>query len=409
MKIACKINDRQLALQAIYSVVVAKKSLSDFDFLGSSFATLLSFGTIRFYHHLVDVINPLLKKDLDKKDLDIFCILLLGSYQIIYEDNPEYAIVNESVNLSKKQQYKGLINAILRKVATTQITRHHSHPKWLYKKIKNAYPNDFEYILSQNNQKPPMTIRVSGNIKTYQQQLKECGIKSKTLGRCTQALILEKPVAINKLPDFENGSCYIQDASPQLCKEILQPKNGEIILDSCAAPGGKTTHLASSHGVKIIALDNNKSRLDKISENTQRMGQNNVELILGDARNNDWWNGEKFDKILLDAPCSATGVIRRHPDIKILRKPTDINKLVKIQAQMLKNLWQMLKDGGCLLYATCSIFEQENSLQIQKFLTNTPNAKLEKIDINWGRQNIGMQKLPDENFDGFYYAKLIKT
>jgi 16S rRNA (cytosine967-C5)-methyltransferase len=406
-----KNNDRIIALNAIFSVVVLKKSLNEFDFDGNSFATSLSFGVLRFYHHLNSIIQPLLKKDFKKEDLDIFCILLLGSYQLIYEDNPEYAIVNESVNLTNKPWAKGLINAILRKIAKLKISpnnSHRSHPAWLEKKIKNQYPNDFNEIFKQNNTKAPMTIRVSGDLLKYKNQLEKVGIKSKTLDNFNQALVLDNPTPVSKLPDFEFGSCYVQDASPQLCKDILSPQNGELILDSCAAPGGKTTHLASVKGVQIIALDSSENRLKRVAENIKRMRQKNVVIKVGDARNDDWWDGVLFDKILLDAPCSATGVIRRHPDIKILRKATDINKLAKVQAQMLKNLWQMLKPGGVLLYATCSILEIENSLQIENFLKENKNCQLEKIDIDWGVQNIGIQKLPSENFDGFYYAKLRK-
>jgi 16S rRNA (cytosine967-C5)-methyltransferase len=401
-------NARNIALDAVLSVVVHKKSLSDFDFQQQGFATLLAFGTIRFYHHLVDVINPLLKRDFDKKDLDIFCILLLGSYQLLYEDNPAYAVVNESINLTNKQWAKGLINALLRKVSTIEVSVHNSHPKWLEKKITRQYPDDYKQILYYNNQKPPMTLRVNGNTQEYQQQLRDIGISSKTLPNIPQALVLESPVAVSQLPNFQNGSCYVQDASPQLCNEILKPQNGELILDSCAAPGGKTTHLANCKSATIIALDNNEHRLQKVIENQQRMGQDNIRTVLGDATHTDWWDGMLFDKILLDAPCSATGVIRRHPDIKLLRKASDINKLVCVQQQMLENLWQMLKPNGVLLYATCSILEAENSQQIRNFLHTHSNCKLEHIDSDWGNQDIGIQQLPSADFDGFYYAKLRK-
>ena len=407
MKIAK--NSRKVALDAIFSVVVNKKSLSDFDFDGNSFATSLSFGVLRFYHHLNKVVFSFLKKDFNKEDLDIFCILLLGSYQIIYEDTPNFAAINESVNLVEKPWARGLVNAILRKISIADIQKSHSHPKWLERKIKQQYPDNFEDIMEQNNLQAPMTIRVSSCVDSYKKQLEEVGIVSHKLEFFDKALVLENPTAVGKLPNFENGSCYIQDASAQLCGQILTPKNNELILDSCCAPGGKTTHLAGLNATsKIIALDNNANRLTRVEENIARMRLENIEVKLGNALNLDWWDGVLFDKILLDAPCSATGVIRRHPDIKILRKATDINKLVLIQEQMLDNLWQTLKVGGTFLYATCSIFQQENSQQIQRFLDNNANCRLKKININWGNQNIGIQKLPNADFDGFYYAKLKK-
>lgn len=406
-------NDRQLALNAIFSVVVYKKSLNDFDFGGSSFATSLSFGTIRFYHHLNKITQSFLKKDFEKDDLDIFCILLLGAYQLIYTKKPQYAILNESVNLTDKKWAKGLINAILRKIANTSFEDDFSHPTWLLKKIKHQYPDDFVEIFTQNNTQAPMTIRTSGDANSYQKELLKVGIHSKTLNYFDDALVLENPVAVSDLPEFEHGSCYIQDASAQLCGQILRPQSGELVLDCCSAPGGKTTHLASfNKNAKILALDNNHKRLERVVENTQRMNLQNIEIKYGNACNQEWWDGVQFDKILLDAPCSATGVIRRHPDIKILRRATDINKLAQIQQQMLDNMWQMLKNGGTMLYATCSILEQENSKQIENFLAKHKNCKLENItqdlNIDWGAETIGLQKLPSTDFDGFYYAKLTK-
>ena len=409
MKIV-KNNDRQLALNAIFSVVVDKKSLNDFDFQNNSFATTLSFGTIRYYHHLNKVVHRLLKKEFEKKNLDIFCILLLGAYQIIYIDTPNFAAINESVNLAEEKWAKSLVNAVLRKITTYPLEPDYSHPKWLVKKIKNQYPADFAEIFKQNNTKAPMTIRVNGNTDYYQKGLLNLDIKSKKVAQVKSALILEQPMPVNNLPEFANGSCYVQDASAQLAGQLLIPKDGDIVLDACCAPGGKTTHLATLNSkAKIIALDNNQLRLTRVQENIDRMQCSNVVIKSGNAINTDWWEGVLFDKILLDAPCSATGVIRRHPDIKLLRKATDINKLAKIQAQMLNNLWQILKVGGEFLYATCSILEQENSQQIENFLMQNKDAKLVKFDTDWGAGEIGRQQLPSANFDGFYYAKLIKT
>ena len=257
-----------------------------------------------------------------------------------------------------------------------------------------------------------MTIRVHPKypIADYRQALDQAGITSEPLNIALQALVLDKPVSVYDLPDFETGSCYVQDASPQLSASLLDPQNTDLILDACSAPGGKSTHLNElAPESNIIALDSDGQRLERVKQNAQRFNINNIEIIEGDAQQQDWWNGKKFDKILLDAPCSATGVIRRHPDIKLLRKPKDITALVELQAKILGNLWQMLKPGGTLLYATCSILKAENEFQIADFLYSHDDASEIKIDLDWGIKTvIGRQQLPSHEFDGFYYAKIRK-
>jgi 16S rRNA (cytosine967-C5)-methyltransferase len=201
----------------------------------------------------------------------------------------------------------------------------------------------------------------------------------------------------------------VQDASAQLAAQILKPESGEIILDACCAPGGKTTHLAElCTDAQIVAIDSDQNRLTRVDENIERSQLKNIKVMQGDANAKDWWDRQLFDKILLDAPCSATGVIRRHPDIKLLRKPRDIARLCEIQAMILDNLWVCLKPGGTLLYATCSVLKNENERQIINFLERTNDAKHEVINLDWGMGEIGKQQLPSREFDGFYYAKLTK-
>ena len=215
---------------------------------------------------------------------------------------------------------------------------------------------------------------------------------------------------MTRLPRFENGSCYVQDTSAQLAAQLISPKKGELILDACSAPGGKTTHLAElCSEASILALDRDKERLLKVQENLNRFKNNNITIQQGDARNQEWWDGKLFDKILLDAPCSGTGVIRRHPDIKLLKKPNDIPKITKTQSLILGNLWELLKPGGHLLYSTCSVLKDENVHQISQFLEKFEDAKNEKIKLTWGDGDIGKQQLPHKEYDGFYYAKLIKN
>jgi len=412
-----------IAHQAICLIVLKKRPLSEEVFPENAenlpFAKSLTFGSIRFYHHLNELITAQLNKPIEKKNLDIHCLLILGAYQLVYANTPSHAAINETVSVAEllgKSWAKGLINAVLRKINNEKISVQDSpnlsHPSWLIKKLKQDHPKQYKKILEENNKQAPMIIRVhpSINIDKYQQQLEGIGIESKPTKVAPQALILGVPVDINLLPGFADGSCFIQDASAQLAGYLLNPQEGEFILDACCAPGGKTTHLAElCSKATIIALDRDNKRLSKVSENIARYEHKNINIQKGDARNKDWWNGELFDKILIDAPCSSTGVIRRHPDIKLLRKPKDINKLIEIQASILANLWTILKPGGLMLYATCSVLKNENENQIKHFLSHTNDANIEQIKMSWGDGNLGKQKLPEKEYDGFYYAKIIKS
>jgi len=414
-------NSRLVALEAICSVVLDKRSLSAVNYpeQDSAFTKSLVFGTIRFYHQLNDIVTDLLDHSLKKEDLDIHCLMLLGAYQLLYSKIPPHASIFETVdvvNSLDKPWAKGLVNAILRQIdrdkekLLAQI--HYSHPTWMVKKIKQNHTNDFEKILAQNNIQAPMTIRVHPKTSTtdYQQSLLQAGISSKTIAVAPQALMLDKPVSVYDLPNFDTGACYVQDASAQLAAHLLTPDNQDRILDACSAPGGKTTHLCElAPKATIIALDSSLERLERIKQNSDRFNLETIEIIQGNAEQQDWFDGQQFDKILLDAPCSATGVIRRHPDIKLLRKPKDITALVELQSRILENLWQLLKPGGVLLYATCSILKAENEFQIANFLNDHEDASEMKIDLDWGIKTfVGKQQLPSHEFDGFYYAKLIK-
>ncbi|OIR25258.1 16S rRNA (cytosine(967)-C(5))-methyltransferase RsmB [Bathymodiolus thermophilus thioautotrophic gill symbiont] len=401
-------NTRTVALQAICSVVLEKKSLSAFVYPEevSALTKSLVFGTIRFYHQLNDIVSGLLKHSLKKEDLDIHCLMLLGAYQILHSNVAAHASIFETVNVTNeldKPWAKKLVNAILREIdrqkSVLQKQIHYSHPTWLLKKIKQYYPNDFEQIFQQNNTQAPMTLRVHPDFH-----------KQSLLAVAPQAQILDKAVNVYAIQDFDKGACFVQDASAQLAAPLLDPKNDDLILDACCAPGGKTTHLSElAPQSKIIALDNNPDRLKRVQENIDRFKIKNITLLQGKAQNQDWWDGKLFDKILLDAPCSATGVIRRHPDIKLLRKPKDISALVDLQKDILNNLWMLLKPGGTLLYATCSILKNENETQIAQFLQTHDEAIEEEITLDWGyKATHGKQQIPCYEFDGFYYAKLKK-
>jgi len=417
-----KDNSRVIAHKAICLVALEKQALSDTLFPAESsespFAKSLAYGSIRFYHHLNDVITPRIKKPLEKKNLDIHSLIVLGAYQLLYTDISSHAAINETVEIAEKigkTWAKGFVNAILRGIDRDQKSilkiTHHSHPSWLVKKIKKNYPLDYKEIFFENNKKAPMSIRVHPSIDlgTFKDKLKKQNIFSETSNIALQALILDDAVKVSSLPDFEKGSCYVQDVSAQLAAQLVSPKEGELILDACCAPGGKTTHIAElCPDANIVALDNDEIRLLRVKENIDRLKTSNVQIILGDATSQDWWDQKQFDKILIDAPCSGTGVIRRHPDIKLLRKPKDVSQITKIQALILDNLWHLLKPGGELIYATCSILPDENERQIISFIERFEDATNEQISLSWGSGSIGKQQLPKKIYDGFYYAKLTK-
>ncbi len=415
-------NARAIALEAICSVVLNKQSLSDFYFPENKDLSLtksLVFGTIRFYHQLNDIVSKLLNHPIKKQDLDIHCLMLLGAYQLLYSNVATHAAIFETVNVLdeiEKPWAKSLVNAILRQIDRQRDNLkkqvHYSHPSWLVKKIKNNYPDNFEQIFVNNNIQAPMTIRIhpNYNLSNYQGELSALGIDASPLNIAPQALVLKEAVSVFKLPNFNKGACYVQDCSAQLAAHLISPKENELILDACSAPGGKSTHLSElAPESNIIALDSDADRLMRVQQNIDRFSSKNITLIQGNAQVQDWWDGQLFDKILLDAPCSATGVIRRHPDIKLLRKPKDITTLVALQKDILNNLWKMLKPGGTLLYATCSILKVENEQQVAQFLESHSDANEIKIDLDWGIETtIGKQQLPNKEFDGFYYAKLMK-
>lgn len=387
----------------------------------------ITFGICRVLPRLENIIKKLLDKPLKGKTRIVHCLLLVGLYQLLYMRIPAHAAVDEVVNATKSlksDSFRGLVNGVLRRFLREQedilavVDKHWQtlHPEWFVNKLKKAYPN-WREIIEANNQKPPMWLRVNqqqNDTKTYRTLLEEQEIVSFECDN-PHALRLAQPLSVSKLPNFEQGAVTVQDLNAQWSALLLEPQNGELILDACAAPGGKTTHiLEMAPQAKVIALDVEAHRLKRVEENLTRLNQQ-ATVVCGDATEPEKWlseiglSGASFDRILLDAPCSATGVIRRHPDIKWLRQETDIAQLVALQGQILKALWAKLKPNGILLYATCSVLPDENSQQIQHFLAETPDAELMPLPFEQTENTIGIQFLPQENGgDGFYYAKLRK-
>lgn len=389
----------------------------------------LSFGVVRWFHTLDSTLRKHIGKPLKKKDYDIYALLLIALYQLEFARKPDYAVVSESVKAVKalrKKWASSLVNGVLRQYCRkgTGLSKDseeeaYVHPSWLIDMIREAWPAHWQSILQANNQRPNMYLRVNGkktSPKDYQSMLSEVGLKAVTIPQCPDALLLEKPAPVHRLPCFASGYVSVQSLSAQLAADFLSLNPGLRVLDACAAPGGKTCHiLEREQDLVCIALDVDASRLEKVKENCSRL-ELEAECVAADFCALDtWWDGEVFDRILLDAPCSATGVIKRHPDIKLLKDREDIYKLCQAQQKMLAEAWQILKPGGHLLYATCSLLPCENDEQIKAFVEKHPDARIEPIKSSIGMQtDFGLQLLPgvDETehleFDGFYYAKLIK-
>lgn len=386
----------------------------------------LCYGTLRYYHRLDAWLKFLTEKPLKEKEQDIHNLVLVGLYQLFYTRIPPHAAIGETVQATRsmgKAWARGLVNGILRnaqrrfeelnELAERSPVCGFSHPKWLINTIKRAWPKDYQAILSANNQPPPMTLRVNEQkiqpSRYLKKLLDEC-IQARQSKVAPQAITLNKPTSVDKLPMFRDGAASVQDESAQLAATLIQAKPGDHILDACCAPGGKTCHLLElNKEITVDALDTDSVRLERVGENLQRLGLT-ANVLCGDATEpQTWFPGKPYDHILLDAPCSATGVIRRHPDIKLLRTAEDIEALAQLQQKILQAIWPLLKPGGTLLYATCSIMPQENHRQIEHFLSATPDAKLLPIEGQWGHDTgFGKQLFPGSG-DGFFYSLMVKT
>lgn len=402
------------------------------DLKDISFIRALCYGCCRWQLKLETILNALLDKPIKPKDSDIKQLLLLGLYEIEYMNTPEHAVVSEVVSVCKKrnkQWAKGFVNAILRNYLRKkdkllcelekqeqQEQFNYAHPSWYIEIVKQDWPNHWQTILTANNQQAPMTLRVNLAYNSRQDYLNKLNVNEIEASECEYSpsgVVLKSAINVHELPDFAQGAVSVQDEAAQFSGELLITNQNSEVLDACAAPGGKTAHLLEKNSsIKLIALDKETKRLDSLKDNLKRMNFT-VETKVADAADVASWNKDKlFDHILLDAPCSASGIIRRQPDIKINRTLEDVQKIVITQAKLLRSLWQVLRPNGTFLYATCSIFKQENQEQIKHFLEQTPNAELQTIDIKeaidtgFGKQILPYNKV---GMDGFFYALLKKT
>lgn len=422
---------RAAAALALYQVLEQQKSLSQvlptltetLEGRDRALTQTICYGVLRVLPQLNFIIRQLLNKPLKKDMLVLHSLLLVGIYQLLYLRTSDHAAVAATVEatvLLKQSRQKSLINAILRNVQRqrqqfeAQLCDHpelqHNHPRWLADIIQQHYPQRAEQVFSANNQQPPMWLRINEqrtHRADYLALLAAADIAVQDESPLPSAIQLLQPVDVQRLPHFADGWVSVQDIAAQHAAWLLAAEAGERILDCCAAPGGKTAHILERQPqAQVVALDADATRLQRVHDNLQRL-QLQAEVICADASDPDsWWDGQLFDRILLDAPCSATGVIRRHPDIKWLRRASDIAALVALQERILTALWSTLKPGGTLLYATCSILPAENREQIQRFLASHDDAQW----VPLGAQNgADWQWLPgDLAGDGFYYAKLEK-
>ncbi|EPF9729790.1 16S rRNA (cytosine(967)-C(5))-methyltransferase RsmB [Vibrio fluvialis] len=423
-------NVRAAAAQVLFQVVDKGQSLSmvlpaaQQNIRPRDHALLqeICYGALRYLPRLESIANALMDNPLKGKQRVFHHLILVGIYQLSFMRIPAHAAVGETVEGAqdlKGPRLRGLINAVLRNYqrnqeqldaqAVSHNAGKYGHPSWLLKLLQSAYPQQWEAIVEANNSKAPMWLRVNHqhhDRDAYQALLNNENIDSSVHSQAEDALKLAAPCDVTKLPGFEKGWVSVQDAAAQLSLHYLQPQDGELILDCCAAPGGKTAHiLERTQGSEVVAIDCDDTRLKRVHDNLKRLNLS-AKVVCGDARYpQEWWQGSQFDRILLDAPCSATGVIRRHPDIKWLRRAEDIAALAELQREILDAMWQQLKPGGTLVYATCSITPQENVLQVKDFLARTSDAQLVGSELD----NPGRQILPgEEDMDGFYYAVLTK-
>ncbi|NIF19202.1 16S rRNA (cytosine(967)-C(5))-methyltransferase RsmB [Pantoea sp. Cy-639] len=388
----------------------------------------LAFGTARWQPRLDLLAAQLLQKPFKAADADVQALLLVGLYQLFYTRIPAHAAIGETVGCAdklKKPWAKGLLNAVLRRaqregeallagMERDPVVRT-AHPRWLQKSLKAFWPEQWEAICAANNAHPPMILRINRRHHSrdaYLALLAEAGIGASACQYSRDGIVLAEACDVRGLPGFAEGWVSVQDEAAQLSADLLELAPGQRVLDACCAPGGKTCHLLEAEpGLgHMVAIDLEAKRLARVRENLDRL-QLDAELIACDARDTaSWWDGKPFQRILLDAPCSATGVIRRHPDIKLTRQAEDIPALATLQGELLDALWPTLEVGGMLLYATCSSLPTENTEVIDAFLARTPGARELDLATEAGlRQPHGRQLLAQEGgHDGFYYAKLIK-
>jgi 16S rRNA (cytosine967-C5)-methyltransferase len=376
----------------------------------------LSYGTLRWLTRMEALLAQLLERPLtDERVRDL---LLVALYQLEYSKNASHAVVNSAVEAAaqlKQPWTKGLVNAVLRNYLRRREellqnlpqdpATQHAWPRWWVRQLQQQYPQHWQAMLAAGNQHPPMTLRV--NVRklsrdAYMAKLIAENMEAEAVGESGIRLI--KPVNVDKIPGFFQGEVSVQDLGAQFAAPALDLQAGMKVLDACSAPGGKAAHILESAAIDLLAIDHDAARIGRVSENLQRLGLSATVRVGNAAEPQKWWDGQVFDRILADVPCTASGIVRRHPDIKWLRREADIASFCAQQTAILHGLWSTLAKGGKLLYATCSVFEQENQRQMTAFLASHSDAR---ILPSPGLKE--QQLIPCDQHDGFYYALLQKT
>ena len=389
----------------------------------------LSYGVCRWYRRLDALVSSLLHKPFRKRDRDLHVLLLMGAYQLLYSRVPAHAALSTTVEAARsldKAWASKLVNGVLRRLQREYQTLaarldadpavHYAQPEWLYRAISMAWPEQATQILAALQERPPLTLRVDlGQVSRtdYARQLAAAGLTARPHPSIATALVLDSPVSVDLLPGFERGLVSVQDAGAQLAGAYLDLHPRQRVLDACAAPGGKTLDILQRvPDLQVTAVDLDPDRLVRVAENLRRAGLD-AELHAGDAAEPGGaaWSARRYDRILVDAPCSAIGVMRRHPDIRLLRRAADVDALVGRQAAILDAMWALLAPGGRLLYVTCSLLPAENAQQVDAFCARHADARAVELPAAPGmRSGKGVQLLPGvDDTDGFYYAALHKT
>lgn len=427
---------RVAAARALVPVITGKGSLASLDDKSvaardRAFLRALCYGVCRTLPRLEALAQELLRSAFKPRDADIQALLLLGIYQLLYLRVPAHAAVGETAGAARaldKEWATRVLNGCLRRLQResaalqARVDQDTSvallHPAWLLKSLRRAWPDDWREIAEANNQPGPMTLRVNRRHLDRDAYLERLTAADKAATPCVHArdgLTLAEPCDIAELPGFADGWISVQDEAAQLACELLAPalegRTNARVLDACCAPGGKTAHLLEAFAIEMTAIDSDATRLARVASTLARL-KLDARLQHADASALDWWDGTPFDAVLLDAPCSGSGVIRRHPDIKRLRRPSDIREMAVLQGRLLDSLWQTLAPGGTLLYATCSVMPEENADAIEAFLARTADASASTPEnVTWGRvAGAGRQLLPQPGgHDGFFYARLTKA
>jgi 16S rRNA (cytosine967-C5)-methyltransferase len=428
---------RLAALNTLANVLDRQRNLLDADDTKTlpdsrdrALARHLVYAVLRWLNSLQWLSGQLLDRPLKKRDQDINRLILLGLYQLWRDGTAPHAAIHETAECARvlgKPWAVGLVNAVLRRFQREQQhwlaglqeqPEKYAHPQWLLNKFQSDWPQDWLNIVEANNHAAPLWLRIN-RCKPGRHQVAEvlaqAGFTVTDHPSAADAVRITPAAGVNAIPGFEEGRLSVQDPAAQLAVEMLELEEQLRVLDACAAPGGKTCHILERFpSIKITAVELNKSRLHLIEENLDRLGlgeQAGLRLVAADAADTaDWWDGVAYDRILLDAPCTATGVIRRHPEIKWLRTADQLKEVTLIQQRLLERLWPLLKTGGILVYATCSVLTEENRNQIKRFLASHEDAEDLAIDHARGRdQGPGRQIMPgEEEMDGFFYARLRK-